>query len=190
MVFHVVSFPFISSGLHYGNGSATLMFLSSSFPQFILNLFFFSLPALLLRSLHSSPLFFPLTSHYRSFFPIFPKMPGIEKKPQLSGREWACSLKLWFIRTKGGMGSEGEGDSEVYSWMTLDCKPLQLPPPLAVLFLIASWAISGSLFFLNGRWGKSEYSEERVESSISVSVYGGGGGVFGPAEAVNKHSDS
>lgn len=40
--------------------------------------------------------------------------------------------------------------------------------------------------------GESEYSEERVERSIRASVYGGRGcgGAFGPAEAVNKHSDS
>lgn len=38
------------------------------------------------------------------------------------------------------------GDAGVYPWMALDCKPLLLPPPLAVFFLIASWAISGSLY--------------------------------------------
>lgn len=41
---------------------------------------------------------------------------------------------------------ERKGDAGVYPGMALDCKPLQLPPPLAVFFLIASWAISGSCF--------------------------------------------
>lgn len=52
---------------------------------------------------------------------------------------------------------EREGDAGVYPQRALDCKPLQLPPPLAVFFLIASWAISGSLF----KWevGGSECSE-------------------------------
>lgn len=72
--------------------------------------------------------------------------------------------------------------------MALDCKPLLLPPPpLALFFLIASWAISGPLF----KWevGGSEYSKARVEGSICASVCVWEG-VLGPAEALNKHSDS
>lgn len=52
--------------------------------------------------------------------------------------------------------------------MALDCKPPLLPPPLAVFSLIASWAISGSLF----KWEMvgSEYSKEGVEGGIRVYV--------------------
>lgn len=50
--------------------------------------------------------------------------------------------------------------------------PLQLPPPLAVFFLIASWAISGSLF----KWEVSgSKCSERVEGVAGqcVCVCGG-----------------
>lgn len=71
---------------------------------------------------------------------------------------------------------EREREREGRGWSVplngLDCKPLQLPPPLAVFFLIASWAISGSLF----KWevGGSECNEgvQGAEGSVCV------GGVY------------
>lgn len=41
---------------------------------------------------------------------------------------------------------ERGGDAGVYLRMAFDCQPLQLPPPLAVFFLIAFLAISGACF--------------------------------------------
>lgn len=56
--------------------------------------------------------------------------------------------------------------------MALDCKTLQLPPPLAVFFLIASQAISGSLF--KCEVGGSKCSK-RVEGIARQCVCMGGG---------------
>ncbi len=55
-------------------------------------------------------------------------------------------------------------------------KPLQLHPPLAVFFLIASWAISGSLF----KWevGGSECSEGVGRECVCVCVCVCGGGIW------------
>ncbi len=58
---------------------------------------------------------------------------------------------------KGKRVNKREREGDMYPRTALDCKPLQLPPPLAVFFLIASWAISGFLF----KWevGGSECNE-------------------------------
>lgn len=100
--------------------------------------------------------------------------------------------------TKRGWESKAEGKrqnrSERDAWyppMALDCKTLQLPPPpLAVFFLIASWAIFGDHLKWE-LWGEGTegVEEERFCAYACVSVCVGEGWAFGPAEAMNKHSD-
>lgn len=131
----------------------------------------------------------------RHFSPI-PTIPN-ERHLSSPNERVHYSSDSWEQRAAGrGMDDKrkrqnrSEGDAW-YPPMAMDCKTLPLPPPLAVFFLIASWAISGSF-----KMGAPGWRHWRGRGGVILCVclcecvFGEGEGeAFGPAEAMNKHSD-